>query len=559
MTMTMSISMSRFLARNARRFLADTRGAAGIAAALLSMMFLGGTALVVDHLWLFGQRDVMKNAADASAVAATLARTQRTGSLDDDAWDEISAVATRYALLNLLDNVPASERSKVRDSLKVEVSEDTEGTIEVSLSADLGGTLLAGKLFDYDGPGSIGQRSGVEATITPVELVLAIDVTTSMRAGVSGDSLSADDPDSRLEIVKTAALNLLDVLEELGAGETAPFAAGVVPWNYRVRLGRTARTDWDSRGWAEYPAARTYPYPPPGKGPATPVHPERQALPARRALPRECRTWAGCPDRRPVSVATTALPVQSPFTMGFFPSQTAYTYDSSASSDRYISYGCQGYDARGADQRGWKRPACYDRSDFPNVWLCYDSPPSPWLGGRQRLEMQDQCEEDPELVPLTSNIDAVRSAIRALTPVGWRTSSSVGVEWGHRLLAPSWRPVWGDAVHPMASTAREDLKKVLVLLTDGQDNRPEDATEAADLLQRACTAAKNDGVLVFTIAALNTTGTRHANLAAQLRRCSSQADDPNGTYVFVNNATPDALRQAFHDIGRQLITMRRTY
>ena len=75
---------------------------------------------------------------------------------------------------------------------------------------------------------------------------------------------------------------------------------------------------------------------------------------------------------------------------------------------------------------------------------------------------------------------------------------------------------------------------------------------------KACTAAKDEGIMIFTIAAMHP---RHVgnHLANDLRECSSQDEDPDGTYVFVNNADPDALREAFADIGRQIVRVRRTY
>ena len=48
-------------------------------------------------------------------------------------------------------------------------------------------------------------------------------------------------------------------------------------------------------------------------------------------------------------------------------------------------------------------------------------------------------------------------------------------------------------------------------------------------------------------------------LADRLRACSSQSDNPDGTYVFMDNATPEALLSAFAEIANQLRTVRRVY
>ena len=59
--------------RTLRRFLHETRaGATAIAAVAVTVMTVGASALIIDHVWLVDQRDVLKSAADAAAVAATL-------------------------------------------------------------------------------------------------------------------------------------------------------------------------------------------------------------------------------------------------------------------------------------------------------------------------------------------------------------------------------------------------------------------------------------------------------------------------------------------------------
>ena len=99
------------------------------------------------------------------------------------------------------------------------------------------------------------------------------------------------------------------------------------------------------------------------------------------------------------------------------------------------------------------------------------------------------------------------------------------------------------------------VQKVLVLLTDGQDNSRRNAFRHR---QAGCTAAKNAGVIVFTIAAMHpdNVGT---SFAEELRTCSSATEDPDGTYVLVNNSTPERLREAFSDIVRQMVRLRRTH
>ena len=49
------------------------------------------------------------------------------------------------------------------------------------------------------------------------------------------------------------------------------------------------------------------------------------------------------------------------------------------------------------------------------------------------------------------------------------------------------------------------------------------------------------------------------DFGGSLTACSSAAENPDGTYVFLNNATKDSLETAFADIASQLRTVRRVY
>ena len=93
-----------------------------------------------------------------------------------------------------------------------------------------------------------------------------------------------------------------------------------------------------------------------------------------------------------------------------------------------------------------------------------------------------------------------------------------------------------------------------MLLTDGEDDHY-DAAVVKDHRAKACTAAKNAGIKVYTIAAMNTS--KVDTLSDDLTACSSQADDSSKTYAFVNNNSSTALSAAFQSIAEQLVQYRR--
>ena len=74
-------------------------------------MTVGGTALIVDHLWLVNQRDLLKSAADSAAVAATLALIELPASTsDDDVGAALPPIAERYVRFNLSGNLSTRAR-----------------------------------------------------------------------------------------------------------------------------------------------------------------------------------------------------------------------------------------------------------------------------------------------------------------------------------------------------------------------------------------------------------------------------------------------------------------
>ena len=229
-----------------------------------------------------------------------------------------------------------------------------------------------------------------------------------------------------------------------------------------------------------------------------------------------------------------------------------YTDRTSGPDDQYVSYQCQDYTRAESRDRGGEEPLCYDLDSTPSGQnLCGGGDIQ--SGGPWRVHPQDDCHHSSVVTPLSSNLTAVRTAIRALDSGGASTYSSAGIAWGIHLLDASWRDAWGDSVHPMDETA--GVQKVLVLLTDGQDNSRHDAFRHR---QDGCTAAKNAGIIVFTVAAMHPDDVG-SSFAEELRRCSSASVDPDGTYVFVNNPTPERLRAAFADIVRQMVRLRRTH
>ena len=356
-----------------------------------------------------------------------------------------------------------------------------------------------------------------------IEVALALDVTGSMRQTISGQSGQwAQGEDSRMTIVKRAAQDLIDILTATGS----PVAIGVVPWDFRVRLDAAMRTRWEDNSYAHYPTRRYYqnPYKASTQG-------EWQTLPATKP-----EAWSGCLDQRAISGdnppgLSAALPATTPsatesFVMAFYtPMFSLYNNrpSNNRSDHRTVAYECHGDDPHDSSQQD----ICYSDATY-------------WSHRSPQYECRTVSTSSyytPAIMPLTTDIAAVKNKIQSLQTKGMATNSTLGVAWGHRLLASSWRTVWGAATtHPVDQA--EGVQKALVLLTDGEDNYPDTAGNVgadgfsegkkviADRRNQACTAAKNAGIKVFTIAAMKES--RVGDLGDALTKCSSQADDPDG-------------------------------
>ena len=207
------------------RFLRGTRaGATAIAAATVTVMTVGGLALIVDHVWLVDQRDTLKSATDAAGIAATLEMArlldQDSGITNGQLRDPLQTVAKRYIQINL-SHLPADRLARATSTLEVKVTPDRDlRTVDVTAEADLGGTLLSKHIsFLSDAAEKIRLRrvkvqAVAEQIVHPIEVVLAIDISRSMEYCVSGrNSRCAHAEAMRISIVKRAASKLVDILD----------------------------------------------------------------------------------------------------------------------------------------------------------------------------------------------------------------------------------------------------------------------------------------------------------------------------------------------------------
>jgi Flp pilus assembly protein TadG len=141
------------------------------------------------------------------------------------------------------------------------------------------------------------------------------------------------------------------------------------------------------------------------------------------------------------------------------------------------------------------------------------------------------------MMPLSEDWTALHAKIDAMTPSG-NTNVTVGLAWGYQLISP---------IAPFnAPPPADDLDKVIVILTDGQNtqNRWSSSTSSIDSrTAKVCDNIKADNIKLYTVRVIDGNGTL-------LKNCATKPD----MYYDVDQAIE--LTSVFGSIAQNLANLR---
>ena len=159
-----------------------------------------------------------------------------------------------------------------------------------------------------------------------------------------------------------------------------------------------------------------------------------------------------------------------------------------------------------------------------------------------------------EIMPLSSSKFSLKSAIDAL-PTSGSTAGHLGTAWSWYMLSPNWNSIWPNSAHAQPysmitqtnSVGQPLLRKIAVLMTDGEYNKEYSGYSSTTQARVICTNMKAAGIEVYAVGFEIATG---GEADTTMSGCATSPDH------YYNATSGDALRSAFRDIALKISTLR---
>jgi len=388
---------------------------------------------------------------------------------------------------------------------------------------------------------TVTANSQISRAVTGLELVLVLDNTGSMNDPAGGSV-------SKIQALQLAGTTLINSLFANGNGN-GKLWVGIVPFSQAVNIG-TSHPTWMNTTYDNNLAS----------------------MPVTQGPGWGSTTWAGCVDARLNGEDITDDPPAQSSTQTLF-DQYYWPSDN-------LNYGSPYYNTPNSGYNNWATPVykrCKGASCTTVTGSCSTSSGHTCtLTGYNYASPLDNITQGPnfecpqQVTPMTNNATTLITAINAMTAQG-DTEINQGLQWGWNMISPRWAGLWGSTMNanglPLAY-GTPGMNKAVILMTDGFntiDNLAHGAywflendltgstngTTAVNNLntktQQLCTAMKNAGIYIYTIAL--GTDTNSTSLAL-LQSCATA---PN--YYF-NSPSTTQLQGIFNQISDSLSNLR---
>lgn len=157
------------------------------------------------------------------------------------------------------------------------------------------------------------------------------------------------------------------------------------------------------------------------------------------------------------------------------------------------------------------------------------------------------------LMPLTKDKQSLKDMITNNFIADGNTAGHLGTAWAWYLLSPKWSGIWPASSKP-SNYNTADLKKIAVLMTDGEYNQDYKSSQNGDSTTQArtlCTNMKAADVNIEVYTVGFQLGGNNTAITT-LKKCATDASH------FYNTSTGDELRAAFRDIALKVTNLRLT-
>ncbi len=481
-----------------KRFLTEKSGHFAIMFSLALFPILAGVGMAIDYSRLSQANVRLKDSTDAATFFASKYYREK-GTLPSLA-ETTDFLDANFAASGL-DGAPVIDSLTINGSVIHIKSHLVNPTMIMGIFGQSTHTLTAdaGVTSDQD---------------QPIEIAMVLDTTYSMTAP-SGATAGQIDPEGtylppgttdidRITALKVAALKFNAVLFADAAASTQR-RVSIVPFSRYVNVGLGRRNE----PWMSVPADT----PSTGQMCGQPYYP--------------VVNWVNC---HPASYTYDGVPVTYQACDPVY--GTTLQTDCWPTSAGLTWHGCVG--SRNAPDNLADK---YNGKKFPGI-----------------MDATTYSSCGAEVLPLTNDRDVIATKISSLYPQE-TTYIPEGVMWGWRMLTHS--APFTEAKDP---TSSKPVKKVMVLMTDGENQNSadlpsnpthngSDLTQANMWTSEACTKAKADGIEIYSV----TFGDDVSNTSKQMiSDCASAPDH----YYDASNA--EKLVSAFQNIASKVGAVRLT-